>query len=386
MSVANLKGRTVHISGSNSLSNDIAAQDEIAFAREFVRDLVIELIRQGCSFIVPIDAEPLRPDGATICYDWLVLETVAQNIALRPSGAADPLIVAVQHHKSEDQIPEQFAALWDGLKGSAVVSIENASHWNMASKRMELQAVRGDILITLGGCEGVLFLANLYSQSGKPVIPLNFKLSPEGKGSRRLFSRAMERASSDEFFRPTEQTAHHWINLLNFGTRHGTEHRVRQVVELLTALQRPAAFAVRLLNPTHPNFPEVEDFFEVVVKYVIEDILGYRLVTINSGHTNEYPRVDEEIFAHLHQSSIVIADITAGRPNCFIELGYALGRALPTIMTGREGSENPFDTNSISGHFWNPALPAADRRSQFLQHIQANINRPALVRPTVLIQ
>jgi hypothetical protein len=375
-----LHGRRVHIAGSVNSSPDSASAEEVGLAREFVKELILALLREGCTFVVPVDANPLRaPDDLPVCFDWLIWETISENLRLRPTDAPLPLAVAVQHHKTEDQIPVEFVDLWDGLKGSTLVSIDNASHWNMASKRMEIQAARGDILITLGGCEGVLYLANLYNQAGKPVIPLDFKLSPDGKGSRRLFSRAMERTSSSDFFNTTTQTPHDWMNRLNFGTRHDSMYRVNQVVELLKSLEKPSAFAVRLLNPGHADCAEVEDFFEVVVKHVVEQELGYRLVTINRQHTNTFPRVDEEIFNHLHRSGVVIADITGARPNCFIELGYALGRSLPTIMTGREGSENPFDTNSVAGHFWNPRQSAAERRTAFSQHFRANINRPPLV-------
>lgn len=380
-----LHGRRVHIAGSINTSPDVATVQEVERAREYVKGLVRDLLREGCTFVVPVDADPRRTtDNQQICFDWVIWETLAANLHLRPAGAPLPLAVAVQHHKTEDQIPAAFAGLWDGLKGTPLVSIDNASHWNMASKRMEIQAANGDILITLGGCEGVLFMANLYSQAGKPVVPLDFKLSPDGKGSRRLFSRAMERTRSADFFDTTTQTPHDWINRLNFGARHDVAHRVAQTVELLKALRRPSAFAVRLLNPAHADFAEVEDFFEVVVKHVVEEALGYRLVTINRQHENIFPRVDEEIFNHLHRSSVVIADITGSRPNCFIELGYALGRSLPTIMTGRVGSENPFDTASVAGHFWDPSHSATDKRAALLEHFKANINRPPLVTPTTL--
>lgn len=334
---------------------------------------------------MPVDANPVRPaDNLPVCFDWLIWETIAVNLHLRPGGAPLPLAVAVQHHKTEDQIPAEYVDIWDGLKGSPLVSIDNASHWNMNSKRMEIQAARGDILITLGGCEGALYLGNLYSQAGKPVIPLDFKLCSEGTGSRRLFSRAMERSSSADFFHTTSQSPHDWMNRLNFGQRHNASQRVDQVVSVLEALEKPAAFAVRLLNRDHEDFAQVQDFFDVVVKPVMEGELGYRLVTIDPKHENTFPRVDQEIFNHLHRSSVVIADITGARPNCFIELGYALGRSLPTIMTGREGSENPFDTNSVSGHFWKPGLSAEARRAAFLEHYRANINRPPLVTAIML--
>lgn len=380
-----LHGRRIHIAASINKSPDVASADEVALTRDFVKNLVLKLLREGCTFVVPVDANPVRPaDSLPICFDWLVWETISANLHLRPADAPLPLAVAVQHHKTEDQIPNEYVGMWDGLKGSPLVSIDNASHWNMNSKRMEIQAARGDILITLGGCEGVLYLANLYSQAGKPVIPLDFKLCPEGKGSRRLFSRAMERTSSADFFRTTSQTPHDWMNRLNFGWRHDAAYRVEQVVSVLESLEKPSAFAVRLLNPTHKDFAQVQDFFDAVVKPVMEEELGYRLVTIDHEHENTFPRVDEEIFNHLHRSSVVIADITGSRANCFIELGYALGRSLPTIMTGREGSENPFDINSVSGHFWNPSVPTAARKAAFLEHFRANINRPPLVTEAML--
>lgn len=380
-----LHGRRVHIAGSINTSPEVASADEVGLARDFLKNLVLKLLREGCTFVVPVDANPVRQaDKLPICFDWLIWETISTNLHLRPADAPLPVAVAVQHHKTEDQIPDAYASIWDGLKGSPLVSIDNASHWNMNSKRMEIQAARGDILITLGGCEGALYLANLYSQAGKPVIPLNFKLCSEGKGSRRLFSRAMERTSSADFFHTTSQTPNDWMNRLNFGQRHDASHRVERLVSVLEALEKPAAFAVRLLNPDHDDIAQVQDFFDVVVKPVLEEELGYRLVTIDPKHENTFPRVDQEIFNHLHRSSVVIADITGCRPNCFIELGYALGRSLPTIMTGREGTENPFDTKSISGHFWNPSLSPAARKAAFLEHFRVNINRPPLVTETML--
>ena len=115
-----------------------------------------------------------------------------------------PLAVAVLHHKTEQQIPTEFSALWEEMRDSDAISIENVSHWNMNSKRMEAQAREGDILITLGGSEGVLYLANLYHEVGKPVIPLNFALTGENEGSLRLFNLALASAQSGRFFRVTK--------------------------------------------------------------------------------------------------------------------------------------------------------------------------------------
>ena len=112
---------------------------------------------------------------------------------------------------------------------------------------------------------------------------------------------------------------------------------VNSLIELLEALEAPKVFAVRLLNPAHPEFKEVDEFFDMVVKPVVEGEMGFKLTVIDQKHQRDAARVDQEIFEKLHRSSVVIADITGERPNCYVELGYALGRALPTILTVKDG-------------------------------------------------
>ncbi|HQR88710.1 MAG TPA: hypothetical protein PLH31_05465, partial [Caulobacter sp.] len=179
-----LHGRRIHIAGSIVEDVAVATGEDVKLAREFVVELVKALVRRGANFVVPVDAEPKRKaDGLPICFDWLIWQTLRDNLIHRPAGVPGPMAIAVQHHKSEDQIPAEFVDLWDDLRGNlALVQIENAAHWNMASKRMEAQARSGDILVALGGTEGVLFLANLYHDGGKPIVPLNLPLCPESTG------------------------------------------------------------------------------------------------------------------------------------------------------------------------------------------------------------
>ena len=169
-----LFGRRIHISGSISDDAAVASRSEVEQTREFITMLAKDLVGKGATFVIPVDAEKMRStDGLPVCFDWLIWETIEKSLSQRPDSAPDPLVIAVQHHKNEEQVPDQYKALWDNLRSTDRVKIENASHWNMASKRMEAQAKWGDILIAIGGSEGVLFLANLYHDAGKPVIPLN---------------------------------------------------------------------------------------------------------------------------------------------------------------------------------------------------------------------
>ncbi len=384
---SSLAGRRIHIAGSINTDPHVATVAEVDAARDFVAAFVRELVRRGAGFVVAVDAEKRREvDDRPICIDWLVWQCLKDNLALRPAAASNPLAVAVQHHKSEAQVPPEMQRLWDDLRGSDLVTIENASHWNMNSKRLETAASLGDVLVTLGGDEGVLFLANLYHACGKPIVPLNFRLCPEGKGSLRLFEHSMTRVYSSRFFSVREQPEPHgWMNRINQGARATIADRANTVVSLLEALERPRAFAVRLLNPKHADFAAVDNFFSSIVQPVAEETFGYKLTVVDGRQPYETPRVDQEIFSKLHRSGVVVADITGLRPNCFVELGYALGRGHPTLLTGREGTENPFDTLTLPAHFWTDAGTIADRRRQFVEYWEASVGRPPLVPSEPLI-
>lgn len=382
-----LFGRRIHIAGSIVDDLAIATPEGVGAARELVVGLVKALMKCGATFVVPVDAEPVRADGFPICFDWLIWETVMASLHSRPEGVPEPLVVAVQHHKSEDQIPTDKIDLWDGLRNSALVRIENAAFWNMSSKRMEAQAKYGDILITLGGTEGVLHLANLYHDAGKPVVPLNLPLSPEATGSRRLYDFGMTSSNSSRFFQIAEGgDPHSWLNRIRFPARQVISERVDVLIDLLEALERPRAFAIRLLNEQHEEYGGVQDFFDNIVEPVVTTELGYRLTVINGKQAFEHARIDQEIFAKLHRSSVVVADLTGARPNCFLELGYALGRGLPTVVTARSGSDTPFDIATFAGHYWKVEGTTEDRRRAFREHWQAVRSRPPLVPSEGLIQ
>ena len=383
-----LFGRRIHIAGSVVEDVAVATGESVDQARALVAGLVKALVRRGANFVVPVDAEPKRKaDGQPICFDWLVWQTLKDSLTLRPAGVPGPMVIAVQHHKSEDQIPAEFVDLWDDLRSNlALVQIENAAHWNMASKRMEAQARAGDILIALGGTEGVLFLANLYHDAGKPIVPLNLALCPETTGARRLYNFGLTSHQTRRLFHIADDgDAHHWLNRIRFPARQGTTERVNDLIELLEALEPPRAFAVRLLNPDLPDYAAVQDFFDVVVQPVIEGELGYRLVVIDGRQAYDHARIDEEIFAKLHRSSVVLADITGARPNCFLELGYALGRGLPAMVTAKQGASLPFDITTLSGLHWATSGAAEERRQAFRDHWNAIRNRPPLVPAEPLI-
>lgn len=375
-----LFGRRIHISGSVAIDPAVATAADVTAARDLVVGIVRALMRLGANFVVPVDAEPLRADGMPICFDWLIWRTIKESLSLRPRDVPGPLAIAVQHHKSEEQVPPEHVELWDELRESQLVRIENAAQWNMNSRRMEAQARYGDILVTLGGTEGVLYLANLYHAAGKPVVPLNLPITSENAGSRKLHAFGMASGNSRRLFQIADGGgSHDWINRISFPTRQAVPDRIRVLVELLESLERPTAFAVRLLDPEHSEYAAVQDFFDTVVQPVLENEFGYRLMVIDGRQAYEHARIDEEIFAKLHRASVVVADITGSRPNCFLELGYALGRSLQTIVTARKGSDTPFDITTLAGLRWRTDGGAEQRRQAFREHWEAVRDRPPLV-------
>ena len=390
-----LLGRRVHISGSIHEDPAVASREEVEMAREFVRELVITLLKDGATFVVPVDKEePRKADDLPFCFDWLVLETIEENlrhspVAVRATG--EPLVVAVQHAKNVAQIPDSRVEMWERLnEPEGLVVVENAGHWTMNSKRMDIQSQHGDILIVLGGKEGVLHLANLYHGAGKPVIPLPFAIHDEHSGARRLWSEALISGQTHRFFRVTGgQSPHQLLNRLNFSPRKSPKERVNEMRIVLHALCKPRAFAVRLLNPKHPEFHAVESFFDSVVKPVAGEF-GYELKTMEKGEVEE-SLINTEIFRNLHYSSLVIADVTGDRPNCFIELGYALGQGYPVMLCARERRkdeeevERPFDIGPVPTHPWSVDRTPEEGRRAFREYWKNNIRRPPIVQTVPLV-
>jgi TIR- and PNP-associating SLOG family len=381
-----LFGRRIHIAGSIADDLALASTADVEQTRDLIEGLVQQLVKRGATFVVPVDAEKLRAaDGLPTSFDWLIWKTIYANLAQRPSGAPNPLVVAVQHHKNEEQIPPEFESLWDNLRASDLVQIENAAHWNMNSKRMEMQARWGDILIVVGGSEGVLFLSNLYHDAGKPVVPLNAPVCAPDAGARRLFNFGLSSTQAQRLFQPVDFTAHAWINRINFTARTAIGERVASIVDLLGSLERPRAFVVRLLNPGHPSYEDVETFFETVARPVIEDELGFKMTVVDGLQPHDHAWMEQEIFAKLHRSRVVFADITGMRASCLLELGYGLGRGLPTMVMAKEGSELPFDITTLAGLHWKVDGSLADRRKAFRDHWEAIKNRPPVVPTEPLI-
>jgi hypothetical protein len=68
--------------------------------------------------------------------------------------------------------------------------------------------------------------------------------------------------------------------------------------------------------------------------------------------TPESMFMNVEIFRRLHRAGVVLVDLTGMRPNCTMELGYALGRPRRVVISAQEGPKPIFDSDKLPTHFW----------------------------------
>jgi TIR- and PNP-associating SLOG family len=383
-----LLGRRIQIAGSANGKTDSVL---VGYAHQVVSNLVKGIMAAGGGIVVGIGREPRpqssAPDAPSMLFDWTALEAAAQHLkygfpAAWPAESGLPMVVA-SSEKAVTEIPDNRRPLYEELLASGLLHVESIMPGSRAAAFLrERQAVFGDALVILGGGTGVEHLADLYLSRRKPVVPLDLALGASREdgtgGAMRLAKEA--RAEPVRFFRFSPTGANtEGAELALIATRNGAAAAsdvASRAVSLLAKIERPAVFYARLLNPGHPKFTVVESFFRNVVDPVIDEA-GLRRVEIGTDGS-DYAFINVGIFEHLHFSSVAVVDVTGERPNCFIELGYAL-RGNRVLVTAEEGTPLPFDQKMIPCHFWKPGDPVADRKKALVAFWKKNINRPPIV-------
>jgi hypothetical protein len=386
-----LAGRRIQIAGSAGGSTDRVL---VQYAHDVVARLVTNIMKAGGGIVVSVGREPRHEGAATgapsLTFDWTALEAAAQCLHKGCgtwSAESGLPIVVVSSEKAESEIPGDRRPLYDELLRSGRLQIESIMPGSRAAALLrQRQAAFGDSLVILGGGTGVEHSADLYLSRRKAVVPLDLAIgASRGDGTGGALRLAREaRAEPNRFIRFDRAfAATEGAVLAGIATRGGTvpaNEIADRAIALLSKIARPNAFYVRLLNAKHPKFKSVESFFRNVVDPVVEEAEMSR-VEIGTDKS-DHAFMNVAIFESLHFASLAIVDVTGERPNCFIELGYALGNANRVLVTAEEETKLPFDQEMIPCHFWNASSPFSDRKKALVEFWKKNINRPPIVKIT----
>lgn len=386
-----IRGRRIHIAGSARADID---PQLLKYGHELIDALVKALAGKGANFLVGTGREPRtpsEPSGIPMIFDWTVIATVHDCLK---SGHASPsnwqgrILATVATSKTHEQIPKNRRVLWEQLLAQDAVQIEYIEPgWASGAVRRIRMAELGDVLVILSGGEGVEHLAREYSFQGKPVLPFDVDLgssTSDGSGGAARLAGEM-RAHLQRFFRLPDPSI--GGTLVTKMATHGCQVPVKQVaqavVDLLEAMEPPTVFYVRLLNRDSPEYLAVERFFRNVVDPVVSRA-GYQIAEMGLSPSDQ-AWMNVQIFSTLHNSALVVADLTGLRPDCLIELGYALGRARRIIFTAKKNTSLPFDPSMLECYFWEDQTPDDIRISELEAYWYRNFNRPPVVKPRGLL-
>jgi len=376
-----IRGRRIHFAGS---ANQTVDKSKISYTQDLVKQLTNGILSQGGGLVVSVGAEPTHRDDPTIplIFDWTVLETVVERLKTSslnwPKTQGLP-VIAVGLPGWKEKIPDRRKPIWERVLSTGFVELEQIpTGLSLGGILREQQERFGDILVAIGGGPGVRHLADLYISHSKHVLPLNVPLKVEKEGaSEELYVKAMENPERFLEYIPTEEASAALSKLsLKNGLPRISEFEGK-FLNFLSHLTGPKVFYIRSLNNKMPEYDIIEKFFRNVVDPVVRDS-GYERFEVSTDVSNE-AFLNVEIFRKLHSSSLVIADLTGLRPNCFMEMGYAFGQAKKVIMTVQDGTKLPFDSASIPCHFWSTLLRDEERKKAFEAFMIKNINRKPLV-------
>ncbi len=378
-----MRGRRIHIAGSAAAACD---RKLLQTTHAYVRALAKEAIARGGGLVLGAGDEPLGACGEPCIFDWTALETVAAAADPAPEWPAlrPDRFVVVASQRGLEKIPDWRNDVWGKCRTRSDFDLEVAPPgWRMAGIIRERQVLRGDILLAVGGGAGAEHLAELYREEGKPVVPIYAELGAfnnDGNGgSRFLHEHAL--SDVDPFFRLRDGAGSAVGHLagLRLSAASNAAHLAKDTADLLDDLRPRPAFYVRLLATDHPEFPEVERFFRDVVDVVV---IEREFTPLEMGRDKpEAAFMNVDIFKAIHRAGLVIVDLTGVRPNCTMELGYALGRLRRVVLSAKKGTQLPFDVDKLPTYLWEDSGSRDERVKDYRDWFDLHNELPPIVEP-----
>lgn len=344
----------VHLAGSASQACD---EGILRVAHLFIESIVDSILKRGGGLVLGVADEPRANCDYPCIFDWTALEAVAASrSSVTPWPAVRPAqIVVVGSQRGLQKIPECRVSTWKEcrVRGNFELKLMPPG-WRMGELIRESQVLSGDVLVVLGGGAGVERLADLYRDEGKPVVPIHADLgafSNDGNGGS-CFLHDCALADTRAYFRLRDSvgSATARLSALRLTADSDAGALASIVVQLLEDLRPRSAFYVRLLNTHHADYVEVESFFRSIVDAVVTE-RGFTPHEMGRARPDA-AFINVELFEILHRAGLVVVDITGVRPDCMMELGYALARRRRVVISAKMGTTLPFDGDKLPTYFW----------------------------------
>lgn len=344
-----IKGQRVHIAGS---ADKNITQNILRYAHEFVTELVRTLILEGAMFITGIGKEPPSIENdcnsPSIIFDWTVLnviyDSLQQGLVTTSDFPERPLFITGTS-KTENQIPDNRRCLWESLLAINAVEIDFLQvGLASATLRRQRQAPRGDILIIIGGGEGVEHLASLYIEHGKPVIPLDIQIGSScHDGSGGAPSLAMKMRADPHRFGHISDVSAAGSLVAGLTTRQGkkpVKEVVQAIVKLIQSLE-PNPNRDQLQSSVHNNqqmnlrsqgqhFPCAVILTAILVEYVA--VRGHLSNLKEETHPQGTVYERGNFTANGKIWEVVVGEIGAGNSAAAIEAERAISHFNPHVI------------------------------------------------------
>lgn len=123
-----------------------------------------------------------------------------------------------------------------------------------------------------------------------------------------------------------------------------------------------------LICPIGNNKSETRERSDKLMTYLIEPVCNeYAYNVFRSDIENTTNKIDDDIFNHLDNDDLAIADLTDNNPNVFYEAGYRNAKGLPIIQIAENGTKLPFDVGHIRTYFYDFDIKNAEEFKSLLK-------------------
>jgi hypothetical protein len=117
--------------------------------------------------------------------------------------------------------------------------------------------------------------------------------------------------------------------------------------------------------------PFAEEFQNVYEFGVYPAVRNCGLICERVDETHFTGDILARIRGGIEAADLVIADLTEGRPNVYLEVGYAWGRGVPVIFIAKKGEKLHFDVSTHRCIFYGKFSQFARELEQLIQGIEA---------------